>query len=187
MNELNHYGVKGMKWGHRKQRPISVRERSKRARAAGADAYRKTTIENGGKLYGKKNPVLAKHPSLAAKGKARKAYDAAKKESLQESTAYNKQLRAKKKAEKKAIREDYWKLQKATGVYDIDYNERGEAVSVRNRRIETLATMQKEKGRAHVERVLKKEKDVQKATVAAVAGTYAVGIGIAVVGSMLDY
>lgn len=186
MTELQHYGVKGMKWGHRKARPITVRQGMRNARTAGQDAWRKTTVEQGGTLIGKKNPVVAKYPSAKARRTgsvaAKAAYKDAAKQSVKNDKAYNKQLRADKKAEKKAVKEDYKKIRKVDGTYDIDYNERGEMLRVRDKRMEAYATLAKEKGQAHALRVAEMEKNKKLAELTATT----VGTGMIIVGYLLS-
>lgn len=92
--ELKHYGVPGMKWGHRKSSYITARQSFKNAKAAGKDAWKKTTVENGGRLVGKKQSVaLYKNPVAKFKGKheARTAYATDYKESIKTDKSYNKQ------------------------------------------------------------------------------------------------
>lgn len=98
--ELQHHGVKGMKWGKRKNSYVTVRQGLKNARAAGRDAWEKATIESGGKLVGKsKSIVVYKNPVAKMRGKvaARKAYTTAARESMKADKARNAKTRTKGK------------------------------------------------------------------------------------------
>ena len=102
-NTLYHHGVKGMRWGKRKARYITARQGIKKAKAAGEEAWRKTTTEQGGKLFGKsKSIAVYKNPVAKMQGRkaANEAYRKAAKESIQDSKAYNKQARAERKTNK---------------------------------------------------------------------------------------
>lgn len=102
-DELMHYGVPGMRWGHRKNKYITARQGIKNAKSAGKDAWRKATIDSGGKLIGKsKSIAVYKNPVDKMRGRknARDAYTDAAKESVRADKNYNKQLRAEKKAER---------------------------------------------------------------------------------------
>ena len=96
-SELYHYGVKGMKWGHRKKY-VTVANGMSNARKAGQDAWRKSHTESGSKLIGKRQTVAISKPS--AKRTARKAYKDAVNASLEKDKAYNKNLRAEKRSSK---------------------------------------------------------------------------------------
>ena len=98
--ELAHFGVKGMRWGHRKNNYVTVRQGLKNARSAGQEAWRKSVSDNGGKLVGRsKQLALYKNPADKFRGKkaARDAYNNAQKESLKNDKAYNRQIRAENK------------------------------------------------------------------------------------------
>lgn len=98
--ELYHYGVPGMKWGKRKDKYITVRQGTKNARAAGREAWQKTTVESGGKLVGKsKSIAVYKNPADKFRGKksARAAYIDAARESAKADKSYNKSLKEENK------------------------------------------------------------------------------------------
>jgi hypothetical protein len=101
--ELQHHGVKGMKWGKRKKY-VTVRQGMKNAQAAGREAWQKNTTENGGKLVGKdKNVAVYKNPVAMRRGRAaaQTARNDAIKESIKNDKAANKAERQRAKAEKK--------------------------------------------------------------------------------------
>ena len=100
-NELMHHGVKGMKWGVRrnKKKPISTFRAQINATKAAEEARKKSIAESrasGDKGIG--SFARANRKALAAK---RRAYD----ESIAKDKAYNKQLKAEKKAGKAAVKE----------------------------------------------------------------------------------
>lgn len=102
-SELYHHGVKGMKWGKRKDKYVTVRQGLKNANTAGQDAWRKSVSDNGGKLVGRSKQVaLYKNPSDKFRGKkaANDAYRNAYKESIKSDKTYNKQLRSESKPNK---------------------------------------------------------------------------------------
>lgn len=102
-NELYHHGVKGMRWGHRKDKYVTVRQGLKNARAAGQEAWRKSVSDNGGKLVGKsKSIAVYKNPADKFRGRkaSNDAYKNAYKESVKNDKAYNKQLRSESKPNK---------------------------------------------------------------------------------------
>lgn len=114
--ELQHHGVKGMKWGVRKKKYVTVRQGTKNANAAGREAWQKTTTENGGKLVGKdKNVAVYKNPVAMRRGRAaaQTARNDAIKESIKNDKAANKAERQRAKAEKKQLKADK-KTQKQT-------------------------------------------------------------------------
>lgn len=99
--ELYHHGVKGMKWGKRKDKYVTARQGLKNARAAGQDAWRKSVSDNGGTLVGRsKQFAVYKNPADKFRGRkaATDAYKNAYKESIKADKAYNKQLRVERKA-----------------------------------------------------------------------------------------
>ena len=130
--ELQHHGVKGMKWGKRKkyygpstggiagdkytlrgatsgpingEKYTTGRQGMKNANAAGREAWQKTTTENGGKLVGKdKNVAVYKNPVAMRRGRAaaQTARNDAIKESIKNDKAANKAERQRVKAEKEA-------------------------------------------------------------------------------------
>lgn len=178
MNELQHYGVKGMKWGVRKKREYTPLE-AKRA------AY-KQAKKDYSKAY---NKAFAGYSPIKKHRQAndQRWEDAANKaEALRKAKSdyksAKKTARIERKAEKKAVKEDYKKIKKVAGQYDVDYNERGEITSIRDKRMEAYVTMAKEKGQAHTNRVIEMEKN-KKLTELAVT---TVGTGMFIVGYMLS-
>ena len=107
--ELQHHGVKGMKWGVRKKKYVTVRQGAKNANAAGRKAWQETTTANGGKLVGKdKNVAVYKDPVAMRRGRAaaQTARNNAIKESIKSDKAANKAERQRVKAEKKQLKAD---------------------------------------------------------------------------------
>lgn len=107
--ELQHHGVKGMKWGVRKKKYVTVRQGAKNAQAAGRKAWQETTTANGGKLVGKdKNVAVYKNPVAMRRGRAaaQTARNDAIKESIKSDKAVNKAERQRVKAEKKQLKAD---------------------------------------------------------------------------------
>lgn len=101
--ELAHWGVKGMRWGHRKNNYVTVRQGYKNAKSAGQEAWRKSVSDNGGKLVGKNKQIAVyKNPIAMRRGRkaALDAYKNAQKESMKSDKAYNKQLRSESKPNK---------------------------------------------------------------------------------------
>jgi hypothetical protein len=120
--ELQHHGVKGMRWGVRKKKYVTVRQGTKNANAAGREAWQKTTTENGGKLVGKdKNVAVYKNPVAMRRGRAaaQTARNDAIKESIKNDKAANKAERQRAKAEKKQLKADVKDFEK--NGFDIDY------------------------------------------------------------------
>jgi hypothetical protein len=107
--ELMHYGVKGMRWGVRRNKYVTIRQGMKNANAAGRAAWQETTTANGGKLIGKdKNVAVYKNPVAMRRGRvaAQTARNDAIKESIKNDKAVNKAERQRIKAEKKQIKAD---------------------------------------------------------------------------------
>lgn len=198
--ELYHYGVKGMQWGVRKNKYITVRQGFKNARAAGKDAWRKSVSENGGKLAGK-NKQIAVYKNPIAMRRGRKAsldaYKNAQRESIKSDKAYNKQLRSEQKEFKSDVKE-YRKLRsefarslsrsvsKKTTEKDRDTNTK-KLLNVKN----YVDNKTKQKGRDYVERVFQQANKKDRAASRIKIGTFIVSataatVGLAYVQSKLD-
>lgn len=92
-NELYHYGVKGMKWGVRKDKYVTVRQAVKNAKKAGKQARKESLAADKENLKGQ----LGGWRKAVKNGS--KAYKQAQKESFARDNAYNKELRNKNKSE----------------------------------------------------------------------------------------
>lgn len=101
--ELYHYGVKGMKWGVRKKRPISSFQSKRNATKAANEARKKSIAES--RASGDTGLGSFHRANRKALNAKRKAYG----ESIQRDRVYNKQLRAERKAVKEQAREDHRK------------------------------------------------------------------------------
>lgn len=111
MNELQHHGVKGMKWGVRKKRPYMVR----RVRGHAGPGVRIGSAER--KLAGAKQDLArldrGEHLSVGSTKKRQAQYDARDRKALNEQIAKleaKKDRKAKKAAEKalkKAEKQEY--------------------------------------------------------------------------------
>lgn len=103
---LAHYGVKGMKWGHRKAQPFSIRAAGHRTAARVYGLNERT--------YRKSNPTLAsmnkaeKTKQLKAAERAQQAANA-KAQAKSIAKAQNKQVKAQRK---QAIKSTYKEIQK---------------------------------------------------------------------------
>lgn len=99
--ELYHHGVKGMRWGVRKDEYLTAKQIDKNAKNAGREAWRKSVSDNGGKLVGKSKLIAVyKNPieSLRGRKASREAYKNAQEKSIADDNAYNKRLKAENKA-----------------------------------------------------------------------------------------
>lgn len=103
--ELYHHGVKGMRWGIRKDR-ITVRQASKNARKAYKEEYMNTTKAAGGKAISKFGITVAAHPNLKAKYQAKAAGRKAARESYERDVQASKAVKAKQKNPTKGWSED---------------------------------------------------------------------------------
>lgn len=113
-DELMHYGVKGMKWGHRKALPIS----SQRARYDAAKQQYKADKKAYSKSFDKAYSYSGRHPISQYVGKKQKAES----NRLWED-AYNKATQAKKsKSAMKQVKNER-KQSIKSAYYDIKKNE----------------------------------------------------------------
>lgn len=90
LNELYHYGIKGMKWGVHRKRPgyITARQSFRNARAAAETARKESIAADRERLSGIGSFRKMNQNAIKAK---QKAYE----ESIAKDKAYNKQLRSK--------------------------------------------------------------------------------------------
>ena len=149
-DELMHYGVKGMKWGHRKARDKSSFNTS----------YRETGLTNKGKIaYTKGYKTIDNKKAQRYALKEGKAYIKAFGKSAKQKdelsvigNAYDKSV--KKQKMDKQIKEDAKKLRKANKMSDVVvYDDNGRFVRTINPSINFKSELVKKKGKSYVEKV----------------------------------
>jgi hypothetical protein len=86
-NELQHHGVKGMKWGVRKSRYVTVKQARNNARKREYDAKKQALQESKGKGMTVRRAIK----------NVNKVGQEARRQSIRDDKAYNKQLRAERK------------------------------------------------------------------------------------------
>lgn len=117
-DELAHHGVKGMKWGVRKDRYITNHQANKNRKKAYKEAYIDSTKKSGGRVVSGYGVTAAIHPNLKSKYNAKAAGRAAGKQSLKNDLEYNKQVKAARKQRRVDINKVYEKIHKSESFRD---------------------------------------------------------------------
>lgn len=173
-DELMHYGIPGMRWGHRK------REAKKSYRDATNKAFSKyekgiLDIEKG---Y-KRGQMLSKE-DLARESKVESDYQ----KSVSKAKSDYKQAKAKIKADKKEYKKDVKSLRKTFGIGDVNlYNDQGLMIGRVNATMAAHNELVSKKGKDYADKALKTARNQSVATIAASA---AVMVGASVCSVYLD-
>lgn len=167
-DELYHYGVPGMRWGHRKR---EAKTEYRRRLGASLDKYDKT-IERIEKPY-KRGQTLSKKDQE----RERKALNTQVREADKAKADYKK-AKADIKAEKKEYKNDVKTLQKTLGVGDVSlYNDQGLMVGRVNSTSVAYNELSTRKGKEYADRALEKAKNKRYANI---VGSTAVLLGASV-------
>lgn len=179
--ELYHYGVKGMKWGHRKKDSYAAR----RVRGhAGPGLY----VGNKRKIEGYKRDLQrldnGEHLSIGIGKKRQAAYDARDRKALEKGIA-KAEAKEAKKAEKKQFKQDLKEFRSATknpyaDLYDPSgiYIGRVDTVTYTSNKIRT------EKGEEYCNRIIEASNRRTRAYNTAVLTVGAAYVAAAVYGSI---
>ena len=112
-NELYHYGVPGMRWGHRKAQPISAERRRYNSAKGAAKSARKGYNKAFNKAYG----YSSRHPISQYVGKKAKAESNKRwNDAHDKATKLNKDKAAYKQAKKDYKQTDEYKAKRAKAV-----------------------------------------------------------------------
>lgn len=201
-NELMHYGVKGMKWGHRKNYYGSSGDKYRASNGvtvgapknAGVAAFRKV---QGSKAGGAAIKGIAKaNTAIYGRGKnkasmkrieerTRKETDAVR-EANQAHKQAKAKLKAEVKAEKKQFKKDVKNYKKNIGVIDIQGDKDGNLL-ITSRTSTLHNSLVAKKGKAYADKVVNTyEKQQKRKTVAMLAGGAALMLGSAYVDSLMS-
>lgn len=142
-DELMHYGVPGMKWGHRKAAPTTSVDRAR----ANYRAARKTYNRSFNKAYNRS--LAAYSPSK----KQRKANDARWDKAANDAKRL-KEAKSVYKAEKKQFKSDVERYRKSKGVYDLNVNKNG-AVIATSKASKVKKSISAKKGKTYADKVAK--------------------------------
>lgn len=143
MNELIHYGIPGMKWGHRKAVPMTSVDRARVNYRAAKKTYNRSFNKASSRS------LAAYSPSK----KQRKANDARWDRAFNDAKRL-KEAKSVYKAEKKQFKSDVKQYRKSKGVYDLNVNKNG-AVVATSKASKVKNSISAKKGKAYADKVAK--------------------------------
>lgn len=142
-NELMHYGIPGMKWGHRKAAPMTSVDRARANYRSAKKAYNRSFSKASAKS------LAAYSPSK----KRRKANDARWDRAFNDARKMDK-AKSVYKAEKKQFKSDVKQYRKSKGVYDLNVNKNG-AVVATSKASKVKNSISAKKGKTYADKVTK--------------------------------
>ena len=177
MDELQHYGVKGMRWGHRKKYYTESGKLNSLGRARQAYKDAKQERKEARKDLRSANRFAFGITGISNANKARKSYNTADAKTVAAKAKYNAAKAKNSEKAKKAEMRTYIKEMSKSGIVGsaADSYSGGRSTSLYN-------SIRAQKGKAYADTVHKK---VQNRTIRSFAGSFAVGAGMLIVSSML--
>lgn len=142
-NELIHYGIPGMRWGHRKAVPATSVDRAR-------SNYRQAKKDYNRSFNKAYNRALS---AYSPSKKQRKANDARWDKAASDARKL-KETKSVYKAEKKQFKSDVKQYRKSKGVYDLNVNKNG-AVVATSKASKVKDSISAKKGKAYADKVVK--------------------------------